>query len=180
MAISTDLSTKVIESEYVDLQGQPITGSVRFTPTSIIKDKDQNIIHVNQSITKVLDSNGRFSVTLPVTDDGDGTPSSLGYYVEELFTSGRSFYIEVLSSSTSPIELADTAAAVSTDEAVSYVTLTAYNTLLNRYNSADTIRDAIKDAAQNTATAKTNSETTATVTTDVSKRSLSNLLLMGL
>jgi len=180
MAISSDISTKVVESEYVDVQGQPITGSVRFTPTTIIKDKDQNIIHVNQIVTKTLDSNGRFSVTLPVTDDSDGTPTSLGYLVEEVFSGGRTFYIEVLSSSTSPIELADTAAAVSVDEAASYITLSAYNTLLTRYNTADTIRDNIKDAATNTATAKTNSETTATVGADVSKRVFNNFLLMGL
>ena len=180
MALTADLTTITLQGTYVDLAGNAIVGSVRFTPQSIIKDTDQNQIIINTAITETLDANGSFSVVLPVTDDTDVVPVPFAYYVEEIFSGGRSFYITLPLGSTSPQNIADLAPAVDTTTAEDYVTTSEYNSLLTRYNAALANYNQITDIDSNITDVETYAEQAATAATDTAKRALNQFLLMGL
>ena len=93
MALPTSLSTCVVTGTYVDLLGNPISGSINLTPQTILKETTQNYIIIPVIIQKTFDANGSFSVTLPVTSDTDVAPQPFVYTVEENFTGGRTFQI---------------------------------------------------------------------------------------
>jgi hypothetical protein len=153
MALTADLSTITLTGTYVDLQGNPISGLVRFTPQSIIKDTDQNQIIVNNSIEATLNSSGAFSVTLPVTDDSDVIPIPFAYAVEEVFSGGRTFFITIPGGGAGTQDIADFAPAVDDATAANFVTQSQYNILearrvaaLANYNQIDDIAGNITDA----------------------------------
>lgn len=154
MALSPDLSTVTLTGTYVDLQGNPVSGSVRFTPQSIIKDTDQNQIIINSAITATLNGSGTFSVVLPVTDDTDVAPVPFAYEVEEIFSGGRTFFITIPAGGAATQDIADLAPAVSTTEAANYVTQSQYNVLVSRYDAAFANYNQIDDIAANVSTAE--------------------------
>jgi hypothetical protein len=180
MALSVDVGTTTLQGTYVNLEGDPISGLVRFTPQSIIKDEDQNQIIVNSPITEVLDATGSFSVVLPLTDDTDVAPIPFAYLVEEEFFGGRTFYMTLPIGSANPSNIADLSEAVPSGTAALFVTQSEYNALLARYNAAQTNYDEIWDIDTNIVAAQTAATDTAEAASDAAKRSLSQLLLMGL
>jgi len=181
MALSVDVATITLEGTYLDLVGNPIVGSVRFTPQSILKDTDQNQIIINNAITATLDATGSFSIVLPITDDSDVAPQPFAYEVEEIFTGGRTFFITLPTGTPDPQNIADLAPAVtSTEAAASYVTQAQYNSLLARYNTANTNYNQISDIDSNVTAANTYASEAATAETDTNKRALNQFLLMGL
>lgn len=179
MALTVDLEVVTLTGTYVDLIGNPIAGSVTFTPQTIIKDTDQNQIIVNNVITEVLDANGSFSVVLPVTDDSDVVPQPFAYEVEEVFSGGRSFAI-VLPGGGAAVDIADLSPAVSTAVAAGYVTstqFTAINARLTTANAAYTQVTAIQDNIEAAAAAATDAAESAT---SAQVSGVSQFLLMGL
>lgn len=180
MALTADLTTITLTGSYVDITGAPVSGSVRFTPQTIIKDTDQNQIIVNSPITATLDANGDFSVILPITDDTDVTPIPFAYYVEEVFSGGRTFYITLPSGTPDPQDIADLAPAVSSTEAANYVTQGEYNSLLSRYNAALADYNQIDDIYGTVADAQTYATQAAEYETETAKVALNQFLLMGL
>lgn len=180
MALSPDISTTTLQGTYVDLQGDPISGVVRFTPQSIIKDEDQNQIIINSMLTATLDANGSFEIDLIITNDTDFDPRPIAYYVQEEFIGGRTFYLSLPSGTSDPVNIADLSEAVPSATAALYVTQEEYNTLLTRYNAALANYDEIFDVEQNIVDAETAATEAAEAATDASQRALSQLLLMGL
>lgn len=180
MALTPDLTTITLTGTYVDIQGTPISGSVTFTPQSIIKDTDQNQIIVNQTLTATLNANGEFSIVLPITDDTDITPQPFAYAVEEVFTGGRSFFITLPVDTPDPQDIADLAPAVSTAEAANYVTQAQYNTLLARYNAANAEYTQIGNTGSNLDNIELYADQAETANTETSKVALNQFVLMGM
>lgn len=180
MALTADLSTITLTGTYVDLQGNPISGSVTFKPQTIIKDTDQNQIIVNSTITATLDANGSFSAVLPVTDDTDVTPIPFAYEVEEVFSGGRTFFITIPSGGAATQNIADFAPAVSTTEAANYVTTAQYNTLNTRYTTALANYNQIDDIAGNVTDADAYAASASSYASGTAKASLNQFLTMGL
>lgn len=179
MALTPDLSTVTIEGTYVDVTGNAISGSIRFTGQSIIKDKDQNQIIINKSITEVLDATGSFTTTLPITNDSDVTPVPFAYLVEELFSGGRTFYITLPSGTTSPTNIADLAPAVSTTEATAYITSAQYNSLNTQYTTVNSSLSTITNVRTNTVAAQTADANASANLAELRAKALSPFLLMG-
>lgn len=180
MALSPDLSTITVQGTYLDLTGDPIVGSVRFTPQTILKDADQNQIIINNAISATLDANGSFSVILPITDDSDVAPVPFAYRVEEIFSGGRDFFITLPSGSPDPQDIADLAPAVSSADAENYVTQAEYNALLGRYNTELANYNQITDIDGNITLAQSYASSASEAETDTTKRALNQFLLMGL
>lgn len=180
MALSPDISTTTLEGTYVDIQGNPISGVVRFTPQSIIKDEDQNQIIINSILTATLDATGSFSIELVLTNDTDFDPRPIAYYVQEEFVGGRTFYLSLPVGTPDPVNIADLSEAVPSGTAALFVTQEEYNTLQARYVAALANYDEIFDVEQNIVDAETAATDAAEAAIDASKRALSQLLLMGL
>ena len=180
MALTPDLSTVVIQGTYVDLTGVPISGSIRFTPQTILKDKVFEQIIINTAITKSFDGTGSFSVTLPVTSDDDVEPQPFAYLVEELFTGGRSFFLTLPLGTPSPSNIADLAPAVDSVTAANFITSSQYNALLAQYTAADAALSTITDVRTNANLATAAATQASTSVADIDKIALNNFLLMGL
>ena len=180
MALTPDLSTVVIQGTYVDLTGVPISGSIRFTPQTILKDKDQNQIIINTSITKTFDNTGSFSVTLPVTSDNDVEPQPFAYQVEELFSGGRNFFLTLPLGTPSPSNIADLAPAVDSATAANFITSSQYNALLAQYNATNTSLGTITSIRTNANAATTAATNAQNNVATIEAQALSSFLLMGL
>jgi|688.fasta_scaffold306039_2 hypothetical protein len=147
MALPASLSTCTVVGTYVDLVGNPVRGSINFTPQTILKETTANVIIIPVVIQKTFDSTGSFSVVLPVTSDTDVTPQPFIYTIEENFTGGRTIQISLpLSVAGTTQNLADLLPALSSADAASYVSVDAYQALLARYNDAEGIRVIVVDA----------------------------------
>lgn len=169
MALTADLSTITLTGTYVDIEGNPVSGSVRFTPQTIIKDTDQNQIIINVPITATLNGSGSFSVVLPVTDDTDVAPTPFAYEVEEIFSGGRTFFITIPGGGAGTQDIADLAPAVSTAEAANFVTQSQYNILEARRVVALANYNQIDDIASTVTLAETYASTASSSGTGASK-----------
>lgn len=169
MALTADLSTITLTGTYVDIEGNPVSGSVRFTPQTIIKDTDQNQIIINIPIQATLNGSGSFSVVLPVTDDTDVAPTPFAYEVEEIFSGGRTFFITLPGGGAGTQDIADLAPAVSTAEAANYVTTSQYNILEARRVVALANYNQIDDIAATVTLAETYASTASTHATGATK-----------
>ena len=106
MPITPNLTIVPVGTTYVDVEGNPIAGQVKFTPRTIVTDAVAGQIIINNTITATLDNTGSFVVYLPATDDPDVVPTGFTYLVEEAFTNGRSYDIEVPASTVGTLNLA--------------------------------------------------------------------------
>jgi hypothetical protein len=184
MPLTSNLSTVTVSGTYVDIQGNPIAGQVGFTPRAVLTDTVANQIVVPKKVTVTLDINGSFSTTLPATDDTDLTPYNFTYYVEELFTGGRTYDINVPAGSS--LNLADVAAAIlSTGAGNTYITTSQYSTLNNQVqtmvavvNTASAITSVVT-TAQAAASAAAVSASSAATSADEYTRVLHHFVLMG-
>lgn len=180
MALTPDLSTVVIQGTYVDLTGVPISGSIRFTPQTILKDKVFEQIIINTAITKAFDNNGSFSVTLPVTTDDDVEPQPFAYLVEELFSGGRSFPLTLPLGTPSPSNIADLAPAVDSATAANFVTSAQFNTLFAQYTAADIALGTITDVRTNANAATLAATIAADNVANIENQAFNPFLTMGL
>lgn len=156
MALPASLSTCTVVGTYVDLIGNPVRGSINFTPQTILKETTANVVIIPVVIQKTFDSTGTFSIVLPVTSDTDVTPQPFIYTIEENFTGGRTIQIALpLSVAGTTQNLADLLPALSSADAASYVSVDAYQALLTRYNDAEGIRVIVVDADEYVENAET-------------------------
>lgn len=95
MALPVNVSTRTVVGTFVDYNGDPIAGQIRFTLPSTLTDAGAGTFIVKSSETATLDNTGSFSVTLPVTNDVDLDPLNYLYTVDELFPKGRSYTISL-------------------------------------------------------------------------------------
>ena len=180
MALPVSLSTCTVEATYVDLIGNPVSGSVTFTPQTILKETTLNVILMPTAIVKTLDASGSLSLTLPCTSDTDVTPQPFIYTVVENFTGGRTTQIALpLSVANTTQNLADLLPAVTTAESLSYITLDQYQALLLRYTADELVRLIVvngEDYVENSATYAT---ATATAATELVNFTAKQMMLMG-
>ncbi len=180
MALPSSLSTATVQGTYVDLSGNPVRGSISFTPQTIIKELAANAIIIPVIIQKTFDANGSFSVTLPCTNDTDVTPEPFVYVLEENFTGGRSFGIALPTSiAGTTVNLADLLPALAQSEAANYVTIDQYSTLQDRYTTAEGIRVIVVDAEDYEGNAQFYAQETAEATGDVVNASPRAIMMMG-
>lgn len=145
MAIPANVTTKTVQGRYIDLQGNPIAGQVKFTIVPVLVNSDDDSIIIPSTVTVDLDAQGGFAVVLPVTDDPDLDPTNFTYRVEEAFPRGRTYDIQVPTSSTSPINLADIVPAVaSSGSYANFVLLSDFNALASRVTAAESDINAVE------------------------------------
>lgn len=164
MALTPNLSTVTVGGQYVDVAGNPIAGQIRFTPRAVLIDGVANQIVIPNTITVDLDATGTFTVVLPATNDADLAPVNWTYTVEEAFSGGRTFDIQLAASPASQ-NLADKVPVVSStgDEVTLYVLLSTFNTLVARVDTIETVTSTVAGliSSVNTAAAQTAAAQTA-------------------
>lgn len=94
MAPIVNLTRITVVGTFVDLEGDPISGRITFSPSfDALLDPDENVIIDNIPLSTDLDEDGSFSLVLPCTDDPDATPQGWTYRVSE--PTGRSYDISL-------------------------------------------------------------------------------------
>lgn len=180
MALPANLSTATVIGTYVDLSGNPVRGSISFTPQTILKDTTLNVIVIPTIIAKTFDANGSFTITLPCTNDPDVVPQPFVYTLEENFAGGRSFSIALpISIAGTTVNLADLLPALPESEAASYVTVDQYTTLLGRYTTANGIRAIVVDAEDYEGNAQVYASAAAVAASEVGEFTTRSMMLMG-
>ena len=180
MALPVSLSTCTVEGTYVDLIGNPVSGSVTFIPQTILKETTLNVILMPTPIVNTLDATGSLSLTLPCTSDTDVTPQPFIYTVVENFTGGRTTQIALpLSVANTTQNLADLLPAVTVAESALYTTLEQYQVLLARYTADELVRLIVvngEDYVENSATYQT---ATASAAIELQNFTAHQMMLMG-
>lgn len=187
MPLTPNLSTVTVSGTYVDIQGNAIAGQVKFTPRAILTDAAADQIVIPITVTVTLDTNGGFSVVLPVTDDTSLAPTGFTYYVEESFSGGRTYDISLPISGGATINLADVAPAQpNTGAGAQYVLLSSYATLnsqvqsmVTTVNTATNVTTQINTATTNAANAATAAANTTTAAQQYADNLIHPFLLMG-
>ena len=93
MALAGNVTLSTVEGTFVDFQGNPIAGQVKFTLDETLRNAIADQIIIPSTITVTLDATGSFSIQLPVTDDPDLAPQGFLYTLEESFAGGRTYEI---------------------------------------------------------------------------------------
>jgi hypothetical protein len=106
MALASSLTTVTITGNYVDYEGTPIQGQVRFTLGDVLRNGTDDQMVAPSSLVVAL-SAGAFSVILPATNDPDIVPTTFTYTVEESFPGGRTYTISVPYDTVGSLDLAD-------------------------------------------------------------------------
>lgn len=129
-----DLNYITVHGKYESYLGTPLSGSVSFTPSTVLLDLNADVIMMPVTFTATLDSAGFFSIDLPATDDPDITPTNWSYAVQENVPSGRRYNIQVpYTSSGGAISLLALAPeSIAASPSFNYVFLTDYFSLVNR------------------------------------------------
>ena len=180
MALPASLSTVTVTGTYVDLLGNPVRGSITFTPQTVLKEKTANVIIMPVTIVKTFDATGSFTITLPVTSDGDVLPQPFIYTLSENFTSGRTFQIALpLSVAGTTQNLADLLTALSEAEATSFITTDQYQGLLTRYNDANGIREIVVNASDYEGNAQAYATAASKAASAVANFTTNQLMMMG-
>lgn len=114
MTIDASVTQITLAGTFVDFEGNAIAGQVQFRLEDMLRNSLANEMYVPSTVTKTLDSNGSFSVTLPATNDSDVIPE-FSYEVEEAFPNGRTYEITLPADSGS-LNLADISPAPTLSE----------------------------------------------------------------
>jgi len=180
MALPASLSTCTVQGTYVDLVGNPVRGSLNFTPQTILKETTANVIIMPVVIQKTLDATGSFSITLPVTSDTDVVPQPFIYTITENFTGGRTLRIALpLSVAGTTQNLADLLPALLSTEASAYITLDQYQALLERYENAESIRVLVVDAEESVEEAEEHADDAQIAAEAIANFNNNQFMLMG-
>lgn len=86
MALPAEWATRTVERIYKDWDGNPMAGSVTFVAAVPVETNDETIVILPKPRTAVLDSGGKLSISLPVTDDTDMRNYGFTYQVTENLT----------------------------------------------------------------------------------------------
>jgi hypothetical protein len=112
MALPVSFGTITVTGKYVDFTGIPAVGTVTFSPPSniFLKVTDVDIMVTPKAIEVTLDVEGAFSVTLPLSDDPQVTPSFTYSVTESVTGLRRAYNVEIPSSLLpGPVDLSDLA-----------------------------------------------------------------------
>ena len=106
MTIDTSVTMVTVEGNYVDFEGNPIVGQIKFTLSDMLRNSLANQMIVPSTVTVTLDANGSFTTSLPSTNDPDVIPE-FEYTVEESFTNGRTYTITLPYTTATALNMAD-------------------------------------------------------------------------
>lgn len=90
-----DLNYITVTGKYEDYQGNPLSGSISFMPSTVLLDFGADVIMMPVTFTATLSGTGSFSIDLPATNDPDITPVGWTYTVQENVPTGRRYEISV-------------------------------------------------------------------------------------
>jgi hypothetical protein len=137
MALAPSLTTVSITGNYVDYEGNPIQGQVRFTLGDVLRNGTDDQMVAPSSVVVAL-SAGAFSVILPATNDPDIVPTTFLYTVEESFPGGRTYTISVPFDTIGSLDLADISPNPTLSESfTSAIDLTTWTALENDIDNLD-------------------------------------------
>jgi hypothetical protein len=136
MALGPNLTTVTITGNYVDFEGTPIEGQMRFSIGEVLRNGTDDQMVAPSSVVVPL-SSGAFSVTLPATNDPDVVPNPFVYSVEESFPNGRTYNITIPYTTAGSLDLADISPSPTLDE--NYVQLIDQNTWNTLETNIDTL-----------------------------------------
>lgn len=183
MPLTPNLTVVEITGTYVDIEGNPVAGQVRFTPRATLLDPIYEQIIIASTVSATLDSNGSISIYLPATDDPDTTPTGFTYQVEEAFVGGRTFDIAVPKDTVGALDLATLVPAVSSAGTASlYVSVGQYNGINARLIVVEGYSTNIGTAAISGATASAQAVIAAqqaTIAAEAAAAQFNPLLLAG-
>ena len=138
MALGVNLTTVTITGSYVDFEGTPIEGQIRFSIAEVLRNGTDDQMVAPSSVVVPL-SSGSFSVTLPATNDPDVIPNPFVYSVEESFPNGRSYEITIPYTTSGSLDLADISPAATLDTTyVQLIDQNTWNTLETNIDTLDT------------------------------------------
>jgi hypothetical protein len=89
--VATNLNKVTVTAQYVDFDGNPMAGSVQFTPLLIAIDVPGKKILMPKVYIGNLDASGILSIPIPASDDPDILPNIITYRVVENIQGGRTF-----------------------------------------------------------------------------------------
>jgi hypothetical protein len=84
MPLPANVTTVTVLGTFLTPEGDPSTGTISFTASSWLTNSGANVAIPNSTVTKTLGTAGNFSVSLPITDDPDISPSGFVYNVSEV------------------------------------------------------------------------------------------------
>ena len=146
MPIGPSVTKITIAGNYVDFEGNPIQGQIRFTLGDVLRNPTDDQLVAPSSIVVPL-SGGAFTVELPATNDPDLVPNPFVYTVEESFPGGRTYTISVPYDSVGTLDLADLSPTPTiTTNFVQMVDQTTFNTLVANIATLDASIDQSIDA----------------------------------
>lgn len=137
MALGANLSTVNVTGKYIDFEGNPIEGQIRFTLSGVLRNGIDDQIVAPSSIVVPLNQ-GSFTVTLPATNDPDIVPNPFEYMVEESFPGGRTYSISLPYNTVGTLNLNDISPSpIISEYFSSAVDQTSWNTLVADINVLD-------------------------------------------
>lgn len=145
MALGPNLTTVTITGSYVDFEGTPIEGQIRFSISEVLRNGTDDQMVAPSSVVVPL-SSGSFSVSIPATNDPDVVPNPFVYTVEESFPNGRTYEISIPYTTSGSLDLADISPDPAlTESYVAAVDLTSFNTLESNIIALDVLIDQAAD-----------------------------------
>lgn len=93
MALPEEWDTRTVERIYKDWDGNPMSGTVTFVAAVPVETSDESEVILPKAKTATLDTDGKLSIELPVSDDEDMRNYGFTYRVTEnlQYPSGGSY-----------------------------------------------------------------------------------------
>lgn len=107
MTIGAAVSTVTITANFVNFEGIPVAGQVKFTLGLVLRNSVDDKMIVPSTVAATLNSLGSFSQVIPATNDPDVTPQDFTFIVEEAFPRGRTYTISVPFDTIGSLDLVD-------------------------------------------------------------------------
>lgn len=128
MALPGNVTTITLTGQYINFSGNAIAGQVKITLPKFLLDAAVNKMIVPSTITAVLDANGAFSLTVPISNDADldvfdDADDIFDYTFEEAFVGGSTYALTLTASLGASVDITDlrpTATVVSYQQPASY------------------------------------------------------------
>lgn len=129
MALPGNITTITLTGKYIDFKGDPIAGQVIITLPKFLVNAAANRLIVPSSVTSVLDANGAFSLTVPISNDADldvfdDADDIFDYTFEEAFIGGSTYLLTLTASLGASVDISDLRA---TATVVGYFQPASYN-----------------------------------------------------
>lgn len=125
MSYPSNVATVTVTATYVNSDGTVPTGTVTFSPNTILQDGTSSQIVVVDPQVVTLNANGSLSIVLMATDDTDLSPSGWAYnIVENIDGAYRNYFVQFPAAQT-PVDLSTKAPLVPVPGLTGYVSLSA-------------------------------------------------------